>query len=100
MHTQDVYASEKGVIGSWSDIGYDTPTSAVFTYAEGTANFEATPKTPLDGVSGAWTVTSSINSSTGKTTHSAALPAGQEDAATKLTPNFTNIGGGATSNDG
>lgn len=94
MHTQDVYASEKGAIGTWTEIGYDKPTSAVFTYengATGTADFKATPITPLDGVNGSWTVGSSINSSTGKITHTASIPAGGD----KLTPNFTNIGGGA-----
>ena len=96
MHQQDVYASEKSAIGSFSEIGYDTPTSAVFNYTEGDAgeaNFTATPKTPLDGVSGSWTVGSSINSSTGKTTHTAHIP----DGGDKLTPNFTNIGGGSGS---
>lgn len=99
MHTQDVYASEKSEIGSWTEIGYDTPTSAVFDYTEKTkvsANFEATPKSPLDGVSGTWKVVSSINSSTGKTTHTATVPTGGD----KLTPNFENIGGGAAAGGG
>ena len=105
MHTQDVYASEKTEIGSFTEIGYDVPTSNVFDYSETNTPktqeiFKANPKSPLDGVDGDWTVTSTINSSTGKTTHTAALPSGKEANAVKLTPNFTNIGGGAASGSG
>lgn len=91
---QDVYASEKTEIGTWTQIGYDAPTSTVFTYTNGTMgtnDFNAQTIKPLDNVSGAWTVASSISSSTGKTTHTAGMPTG----ADKLTPNFTAIGGGA-----
>ncbi len=94
MHMQDVYASEKNEIGTWAAIGYDKPTSTVFEYTNGTtgeADFNANPVTALDGIDGDWKVGSTINSSTGKTTHTASMPTG----ADKLTPNFTNIGGGA-----
>lgn len=92
MHQQDVYASEKSAVGTFTEIGYDAPTSTVFTYTcPDAGQFQAATQAPLDGVSGNWTVTSTISSSTGKTTHVSAMPAG----ADKLTPNFTNIGAGS-----
>ncbi len=91
MHQQDAYASEKNDVGTFAQIGYDSPASTVFTYAGAKGEFKATTKAPLDGISGDWKVVSSISSSTGKTTHTATMPAN----ADKLTPNFTNIGAGS-----
>lgn len=92
VHQQDAYASEKNDVGTFTQIGYDSPASTVFTYNGDTkGQFKATTKAPLDGISGDWKVVSSISSSTGKTTHSATMPTN----ADKLTPNFTNIGAGS-----
>ena len=94
MHQQDAYVAEKGEIGGFTVIGYDKPASTVFTYDETTSGttkevFTATPKSPLDGISDAWTVESTIGSS-GAAKHEAKIPTGGE----KLTPNFTSIGAG------
>ena len=94
MHQQDAYVAEKAEIGGFTVIGYDKPASTVFTYSETTTGttkevFTATPKTALDGVSGAWTVESTLGSS-GAAKHEAKIP----DGGDKLTPNFTSIGAG------
>lgn len=87
VHMQDAYASEKNAVGSFTQIGYDSPTSTVFTYAYD-GGFKATTKSALDGVSGDWKVTSTWVSAAGKVKHDPSMPSG----ADKLTPNFTRIG--------
>ena len=89
---QDAYAAETSKSGDFDGIGYKIPASNVFGYTETYTTdtkevFTATPSTPLDGISSAWTVTSEKDAK-GNTTHDAAMPTG----ADKLTPNFTAIG--------
>ncbi len=93
VHRQDVYIAEKSEIGDFKAIGYDVPQSTVFNYTETyTAKtkevWTATPKAGLpECSSGTWTVTSEVNSNSGK--HVA------ETDCTNLTPNFTAIGSGS-----
>lgn len=94
VHQQDVYIVEKSKIGDFNAIGYDVPSSTVFTYSEtystGTKEiWTATPKIgTLPDCSTAWTVQSEVVSSTSKGKHSAS------GGCSDLTPNFTLIGSG------
>lgn len=85
---QDTYVSEKSEVGDWNQIGYDAPTSTVFTYTGGTGTFTANvpAEKALDGVYGDWKIVSSVVG--GKSKHEPSMPSG----ADKLTPNFTRIG--------
>lgn len=94
VHQQDVYIVEHAQIGNFNTIGYEVPSSAVFTYSETyTAKIkEVWTATPQAGKlsecsSETWSVTSEMESSGGK--HASATN------CTKLTPNFTAIGSGA-----
>jgi prepilin-type N-terminal cleavage/methylation domain-containing protein len=93
VHRQDVFIAEMHAVGDFKAIGYDVPSSTVFSYTETyTAKtkevWTATSKTGLSECSsGTWTVTSAINSSSNK--HVA------ETDCTNLTPNFTAIGSGS-----
>lgn len=93
VHQQDVYIVEHSQIGNFSIIGYEVPTSAVFTYSETyTVNtkeiWTATPRAGKlsECSSETWTVSSEMESNLGK--HASATN------CTKLTPNFTAIGRG------
>ena len=94
VHQQDIYIVEHAQIGNFNIIGYEAPSSAVFTYSETyTAKTkEVWTATPQAGklsecTSDTWTVTSEMNSNSGK--HVAATD------CTALTPNFTAIGSGS-----
>lgn len=82
---QDAYASEKNAVGDFDAIGYEPPTSTVFTYTYA-AGFKAATQDALDGCSGDWVVGSSY--ADGKVKHEPNMPACGE----KLTPNFKRIG--------
>lgn len=82
---QDTYASEKSAVGDFDAIGYEPPTSTVFTYSYA-SGFKAVTKTDLDGCGGNWVVVSTFTN--GKTVHEPDMP----DCAEKLTPNFKRIG--------
>lgn len=94
MHQQDAYVAEKGEIGSFELIGYDSPASNVFGYTEAyTAKtkeiWQAKPKTgALSECSDVtWAITSTLTSAS-KGKH------GANDLCPKLTPNFSTIGAG------
>ena len=89
MHQQDAFIAETGSVGAtFAKIGYDTPSSNVFTYTYASSNtWTATPKTgALPDCSTAWTVASSVVSAKGRHVATAGCD--------ELTPNFTQIGAG------
>ncbi len=86
VHMQDAWVVDQQKYGSFTEIGYEAPTSTVFTYSEETG-FKAV-STALDkcGANGqTWTVVVS-NASSGRATYTAS------DNCPALTPNFKFIG--------
>ena len=82
---QDAWVVDQRSVGTWSDIGYDAPTSKNFTYSA-TSNWTATAKFDLpSGCTNGWTITVN-NATSGKAWYQAS------DNCTVLTPNFKNIG--------
>ena len=85
---QDAYVVDQQTAGTYSQIGFEPPTSTVFNYGANTqTNFSAsaTALTRCDGAQ-SWSVTVSVNSSTKQASFSATTTCGN------LTPNFTLIG--------
>ena len=86
MHLEDAWVVDQQKYGSFTDIGYEAPTSTVFTYSEQNG-FKAV-STALDKCTGAngqtWTV--GVVVTNGKATYTAS------DNCPVLTPNFKNSG--------
>jgi type II secretory pathway pseudopilin PulG len=91
VHMQDAYVVDQQKVGSFSDIGYEPPTSAIIKYeggeTAGTDDWKATTS-DLSKCSGAyWYVgVNATNAAKGNATYSATTN------CTLLTPNFTSIG--------
>ena len=87
---QDAYVVDQMKKGSWTDIGYTAPSSKNFNYNGTTADWYAkatfTTDSPCDQI---WKV--------GVTVSGAEATYKAETKCTNLTPNFVNIGAGASS---
>ena len=84
VHMQDAYIVDQQAAGTFDQIGYDKPTSTVFTYTDNNKSFKAT-STVLDKCSSQeWTIGVAIDGGKGKYTAS--------DNCPTLTPNFKLIG--------
>ena len=87
---QDAWVVDQQSEGTMKQIGFEHPTSTVFSYAgDDATDFEAT-STVLDKCTGTngqkWTVDVTVATSTGKATYVAS------DNCPELTPNFKFIG--------
>ena len=90
VHMQDAYVVDQQKAGSFTEIGYEKPTSSVFTYTEGTkgtADWTASAGNKLDKCGGGDTWTVGVTcASCSAATYSAS------DNCPELTPNFKWIG--------
>ena len=83
MHLQDAWVVDQQTYGTFTNIGYEAPTSTVFTYSEQNG-FKAV-STALDKcASQTWTV--GVTVANARATYTAS------DNCPILTPNFKNIG--------
>ncbi len=89
VHMQDAYVVDQQKTGSFTEIGYEAPTSTVIKYEEGTTagtdDWKASSST-LDKCSGAYWYVGVSNASKGSAKYAATTN------CTVLTPNFTSIG--------
>ena len=88
---QDAYVVDQLKKGDWTEIGYTAPSSKNFNYEEGVGwEAEATFSTnsPCDGI---WKITTRVTSGEAQASYTALT------ACQNLTPNFKNIGAGASS---
>ena len=84
VHMQDAYIVDQQTPGTFDQIGYDAPTSTVFTYTDNSKNFKAT-STVLDKCTKQeWNITVAVEGGKGKYT--------ADDNCSALTPNFKLIG--------
>lgn len=86
----DAWVVDQKSKGSWSDIGYEAPSSKNISYVE-TNDWTATAQFDVPDGCTAWNVTTTVNSTTGKATYKA------NGGCNTLTPNFSNIGAGSKS---
>ena len=87
---QDAWVVDQQSKGTMKQIGFEHPTSTVFTYADDNATDFSATSTVLDKcTTQTWTVTATVNSTTKKATYSAS------NNCPELTPNFKNIGSGS-----
>ena len=86
MHMQDAWVVDQATKGSWTQIGFEAPTSKNFTYTDNSGDFKATGTGFTKCTSNDWTVTTTVNASTKTASYQAS------DNCPALTPNFKNIG--------
>ncbi len=84
VHLEDAWVVDQQKYGSFSEIGYEAPTSTVFTYSEATG-FKAVA-TVLDKCTTSQTWTVGVVVTSGKAKYTAS------DNCSNLTPNFKFIG--------
>lgn len=83
VHLQDAWVVDQQAYGTFTNIGYEAPTSTVFTYSEDNG-FKAVSNTLDKCGSQTWTV--GVTVANGKATYTAS------DNCPTLTPNFKFIG--------
>ena len=86
VHMQDAWVVDQMKAGTFSEIGYESPTSTVFTYTDNSKNFKATASVLDKCTTQEWNITVTVKSGEGKATYQA------DDQCPALTPNFKNIG--------
>ena len=81
---QDAYIVDQQTPGTFDEIGYDKPTSTVFTYTDDNKSFKATATVLDKCTTQTWTVGVAVSGGKGVYTAS--------DNCPTLTPNFKLIG--------